>query len=636
MVYSKVGDLMQREFYRGILGSERTWQTFDYEEATRRLSLASVVHQLGDGSLSTKTYDYDDVGNLLRISDEPTSTQAPDDVQCFDYDHLRRLTQAWTPDAVGETACDTEPEGQQIGGADPYWHSYTYDETGNRVEEIQYAVIGGGQTVRSYAGPQEGQGPAHGVASVTEDGAGGTTEHTYDYDAAGNMVSRTTGERDQVLEWGPEGELVSVTDGLEVTEYVYDADGERLLRRANGATTLYLPGAELTWDPPAGTLEATRYYTHAEETVAVREDGGDLHWVFSDHHGTGQIAVDAEWGDVAQRRTTAFGQARSASGVWPGERGFVDGTIDASTGLTQLGARAYDADLGRFVSVDPVMDLTDDQQMHGYAYANNNPVSFSDPTGLQYVDPWSIYMKDESDQSSSVDGWQVAYYMQGLIPSYHGQSAASKQSSGSFSGGTIAGASASASVSSPSPYSEPVSATVDPHTQANNEARWWDEAWDSAAGWGGSAMDWVSENWDGIYNWLTVASLLVCIAATAGACVVAGGALLAANIAVDAYDNRNDLSQMDVTGHVTDAAMLAAGGVVARTVAGTGSRFWRDHGFSRLGRYQRIPEGRKPKSIDIGSTAFIYGVNAAQWVVPQGVGSATKWMFGDMGARENA
>ncbi|MFV2197284.1 RHS repeat domain-containing protein [Nocardiopsis sp. LOL_012] len=488
VVYSKVGDLMQREFYRGILGSERTWQTFDYEEATRRLSLASVVHQLGDGSLSTKTYDYDDVGNLLRISDEPTSTQVPDDVQCFDYDHLRRLTQAWTPDAVGETACDTEPEGQQIGGADPYWHSYTYDETGNRVEEIQHAVIGGGQTVRSYAGPQEGQGPAHGVASVTEDGVGGTTEHTYDYDAAGNMVSRSTGERDQVLEWGAEGELVSVTDGLEVTSYVYDADGERLLRRANGATTLYLPGAELVWDPPAGTLEATRYYTHAGETVAVREDSGDLHWVFADHHGTGQIAVDAEWGDVAQRRTTAFGQARSASGVWPGERGFVDGTVDASTGLTQLGARAYDADLGRFVSVDPLMDLTDDQQMHGYAYANNNPVSFTDPTGLQYVDPWSIYMKDESDQSSSVDGWQVAYYMRGLIPSYHGQSGASGQSSGSSSGGAIAGvsASASASVSSPSPYSEPVSVTVDPQTQANNEASWFEERWGS----------WDSEAWN--------------------------------------------------------------------------------------------------------------------------------------------
>ncbi|MFV2197286.1 hypothetical protein [Nocardiopsis sp. LOL_012] len=97
-------------------------------------------------------------------------------------------------------------------------------------------------------------------------------EVVYDYDAAGNMVSRSTGERDQVLEWGAEGELVSVTDGLEVTSYVYDADGERLLRRANGATTLYLPGAELVWDPPAGTLEATRYYTHAGETVAVRED----------------------------------------------------------------------------------------------------------------------------------------------------------------------------------------------------------------------------------------------------------------------------------------------------------------------------------------------------------------------------
>ena len=53
-----------------------------------------------------------------------------------------------------------------------------------------------------------------------------------------------------------------------------------------------------------------------------------------------------------------------------------------ATGLVQVGARYYDPALGRFVSVDPVMDLADPQQWHGYAYANNNPITWSDPTGL--------------------------------------------------------------------------------------------------------------------------------------------------------------------------------------------------------------------------------------------------------------
>lgn len=59
------------------------------------------------------------------------------------------------------------------------------------------------------------------------------------------------------------------------------------------------------------------------------------------------------------------------------------GTLDETTDLTHLGAREYDPSTGRLVSVDPILDLTDPQQTHGYTYGNNNPVSSSDPTGLR-------------------------------------------------------------------------------------------------------------------------------------------------------------------------------------------------------------------------------------------------------------
>ncbi|MGW6421023.1 polymorphic toxin-type HINT domain-containing protein, partial [Streptomyces sp. NPDC055055] len=61
----------------------------------------------------------------------------------------------------------------------------------------------------------------------------------------------------------------------------------------------------------------------------------------------------------------------------------VGGTNDPDTGLTHLGAREYDPAIGRFISVDPILDLNDPQQSQGYSYGNNNPVSFSDPTGLR-------------------------------------------------------------------------------------------------------------------------------------------------------------------------------------------------------------------------------------------------------------
>ncbi|MEV6909309.1 RHS repeat-associated core domain-containing protein [Amycolatopsis sp. NPDC051071] len=84
-------------------------------------------------------------------------------------------------------------------------------------------------------------------------------------------------------------------------------------------------------DKASGDATTTRYYTHGGLAVAMRT-GGVLH-------------------------------------------GFVGGINDASTGLLHLGARDYDADLGRFVSLDPITRPADSQQTNGYNYANNSPVS---------------------------------------------------------------------------------------------------------------------------------------------------------------------------------------------------------------------------------------------------------------------
>lgn len=483
--YSSFGNLVQRQFDRGAGGPEKTWQTFDFDEKTDRLTRASVVPEIGEGSLSTQTYAYDDIGNLLRINDEPTDPQQADDVQCFTYDHLRRLTEVWTPGATGGQACADDPAPGDLGGAAPYWHSYTYDASGNRIQEVRHHTDGG-ETVRDYSTPEAGEGPEHAVARVDQQGIGGASEHVYDYDAAGNMVRRTTGEHDQTLEWGPEGELVQVTDGVDRTEYVYGADGERLLRRANGATTLYLPGAEVTWDEAAGTEEGTRYYTHADETVAIREHDNSLHWVFSDHHGTGQLTVNARNGEVAQRRMTVFGESRGAAGVWPGERGFVDGTVDASTGLTQLGARAYDAALGRFISVDPLMNLTDAQTLNGYAYANNSPATYWDGTGLSYCTPsdgicmqvggnTTVSYKKKNGTSGiqtwnhkKGSGWRQISYTQ-YRPSSGGGYQTRRQSGGSgwSSWKTV--------VRPPMPSRAPVEYTRSPQEEALDSASWWDK-----------------------------------------------------------------------------------------------------------------------------------------------------------------
>lgn len=48
----------------------------------------------------------------------------------------------------------------------------------------------------------------------------------------------------------------------------------------------------------------------------------------------------------------------------------------------QVGARSYDPLAGQFVSLDPQFNTEDPHSWNGYAYSNNNPIDFSDPTGL--------------------------------------------------------------------------------------------------------------------------------------------------------------------------------------------------------------------------------------------------------------
>jgi RHS repeat-associated protein len=55
---------------------------------------------------------------------------------------------------------------------------------------------------------------------------------------------------------------------------------------------------------------------------------------------------------------------------------------DTQTRLTTVGAREYDPLTGRFITVDPLLVGSDPQSLLGYVYANNNPMTMAEPTGL--------------------------------------------------------------------------------------------------------------------------------------------------------------------------------------------------------------------------------------------------------------
>ncbi|MBE1584231.1 RHS repeat-associated core domain-containing protein [Nonomuraea angiospora] len=362
--YSKLGETLQYEL--GEAG-KKTWLTYTHDEATRRLTSMRVDREGAAKTDLDVNYTYDAVGNITKIADKASGQ----DTQCFTYDHLRRMTSAWT---ATDDCASASPQSGKIGGVAPYAVSYAYDSTGNRIKETRHAWGGAGETVRDYTYPAPGGKQPHALQTVGSD--------LFEYDTAGNTTRRKVGTSDQALVWDAEGNLESVTEAGKTTSFIYDADGDRLIRKTPTDATLYIDDMELRLDYAKDVVEQTRYYTVNDEPIAVRTPDNQVYFLANDHQGTAQAAVNADTGDLAVRRTTPFGENRgSPPAFWPGQRGFVGGTQDSTTGLVHLGAREYDPKLGRFMSVDPIIDDVDPRTLNAYAYANNSPVTMTDPDG---------------------------------------------------------------------------------------------------------------------------------------------------------------------------------------------------------------------------------------------------------------
>ncbi|MFF1446248.1 polymorphic toxin type 28 domain-containing protein [Streptomyces sp. NPDC058295] len=345
-----------------------------YQDGTRRLANTHTVDQTNTGYTSDADYDYDATGNILSVTDKANGK----DTQCFTYDGYRRLTEAWTPSS---NDCVTARSASALGGPAPYWTSWTYKPGGLRDTQTEHKATGDTTTAYSYpAVNASGTGQPHTLTSLT---VGGTALTSYAYDEQGNTTKRySPSGTAQDLAWDIEGELTRLTEGAKTTDYLYDANGELLIRRSTEKTVLYLASQELHYDTAADKFTAQRYYS-AGDATAVRTEAG-LAWMVDDHHGTSSMTVDAITQAVTRRYTKPFGESRGATpSVWPDDKGFLGKPVDADTGLTHVGAREYDPVTGRFLSVDPVLAPEDHESLNGYAYANNTPVTKSDPTGLR-------------------------------------------------------------------------------------------------------------------------------------------------------------------------------------------------------------------------------------------------------------
>lgn len=358
-----------------------------FDPHTGNLTDQLVTRQVArPANLDEEAYNYDKAGNILSQTSTRLGSAASSETQCYNYDHLDRLTLAWTATdncAATPSTSNSSMVGDNLGASSAYWTSWSYDMVGNRTSQIQHSTIGGADTTTSYSYNGNGAGQAGTLTSTSTTGASsGST--SYAYDAAGNMTGRNAGPGSQTLTWNDAGLLTGITGGSGGdSHFVYDADGNLLLEKDPGATTLYLPGEQITLDTIHQTTTGVRYYTLPGGGLAYRTGSGSAYgFEITDQHGTPVLTLDNTAQVPTWRQLTPFGASRGATATWIDNRGFLDKPTDTNTGLTVVGAREYDPSTGRFVSLDPILEMTSPQELNGYSYAADNPVSQSDPSGL--------------------------------------------------------------------------------------------------------------------------------------------------------------------------------------------------------------------------------------------------------------
>ena len=383
-------DAYGRVFQEEVGAAPNTaYLTNTYDDHTSRLTEQRITQTRDAGPaafIDKQTFEYDAIGNVLEQTSSRSGASTPQETQCFRYDALQRLTQAWTAnDSCAATPTPTSRS--MVGSGLPnaaYWTSWDIDLAGNRTKQTVYGSTAGNDVVTTYSYNGVGANQPSTLTSTSTTGAAsGTT--TYTYDAAGNMKTRNAGYGAQSLEWGPAGRLEEVSGGTAgTTSYIYDADGQILLQKDAGSTVLYLGAQQHTLNTTTQAVTGTRYFPLPGGGTAIRTgSGANYTFAFSDSHATPSFYLDSTTQNPTWRQYAPFGEDRGAAVAAPDNHGFLDKPVNKATGLVQVGARQYDVKTGRFISLDPVFAPDDPQSWNGYAYGNNNPNSFSDPTGLR-------------------------------------------------------------------------------------------------------------------------------------------------------------------------------------------------------------------------------------------------------------
>jgi len=223
--------------------------------------------------------------------------------------------------------------------------------------------------------------------------SGTTTGYTYNAD--GQRLNATQGPTTLAsATWNGAEEPTSYSDGAaSMTAASYDGNGLRASATTGGTTQGYTwdtqtgnaqaanPGAPPQGGVPQLLMDSGNAYIYTSGTAPAEQvnlSTGAITYLVTDTLGSVRGTVNSSGTLTGTASYDAWGNPETSGGLTATTPfGYAGGYTDP-TGLTYSINRYYDPGTGQFISVDP--DLI--QTQAAYAYAGDNPITGTDPTGL--------------------------------------------------------------------------------------------------------------------------------------------------------------------------------------------------------------------------------------------------------------
>ena len=356
--YEADGQVTEITYGNGVV-TDRTHQPHDGLLDTVKSGLPSAAEAVQNLQFC---YEASRIGSLYKRLDHNSNIG-----EAFSYDALNRLR---------TTYLGTIPSGGTILTVGTTY-AQTYDLAGNLTSKV-------GVGSYAYYTPAEvlaGKG-AHAIKSI-----GGGVEFTYDLN--GNLKS----DGAHTVNWNVFNQPSSINraGAMAQSSFTYDADFQRLTQVHGAEATIYLGGGHerrIT----AGVTEDIHYlsgpFGRMGQVTWRNGQHADVRYFHHDHlgsvdaitklDGTAEVQSYDAWGERRNPATRLQGFVASTE-----RRGYTDHEMLDDVRLIHMNGRIYDPRLGRFLSVDPVFDnLGMTQGVNAYSYVRNNPLSFTDPSGL--------------------------------------------------------------------------------------------------------------------------------------------------------------------------------------------------------------------------------------------------------------